>query len=131
MLAKRNKNMFMSFRGIPRNNKIIKQEIVLNVHRGLARLKNDDQNEDSATKIARQLGDLAIEEMTSIDYYKDIRSNYRTHEYQMHDIVYIKKVWKAICGNAHLFKDKVFQSKNIFSFFSLYFMSFDVRCIFY
>lgn len=100
--------MLLSFRGIPRDFKIIKEEIILDVHRGLDRLKNDEQNEDSTTKIARQLSDLAIEEMTSIDFSKDIRSNYRTHEDRLRDIVYTKKLWKAICGNAHLFKDKVF-----------------------
>lgn len=128
MLAKINESMFLSFRGIPRDFKIIKKEIILDVHRGLARLKNDEQNEDSTTKIARQLSDLAIEEMTSIDFSKDIRSNYRTHEDQMRDIVYIKKMWKAICGNAHLFKDKVLQTK--ITFFHLRF-PFNVRCTFF
>lgn len=108
MLAKR-KNMFMSFRGYndPEDIEKVSENIDLNVHRGLARLKCEKQREESTTKITGQLSDVAIEEMTSIDISKDVRSHYRTHEWRMRDVIYTKKVWKAICGNAHLFKDKV------------------------
>lgn len=115
MLAKMKKNMFMSFRDDPRDIQTISDEIELNVRRGLDRLKRDTQREDSTMNITRQLSDLAIEEMTSIDFCKDIRSHYRTHEYRLRDVIYTKKCWDAICGNSHLFKDKVFE-KLIFFF---------------
>lgn len=109
MLAKREKNMFMSFRGYsdPDDIQCVSEAIKLNVRRGLMRLKSDKQKKASTTLIASQLSDLAIDDLTSIDIAKDFRSHYRTHELRMRDIIYTKKVWKAICGNAHLFKDKV------------------------
>lgn len=47
--------------------KLIKKEILLNVYRRFARLKNGEQNEFSTTKIARLLNTLIIDEMTSLD----------------------------------------------------------------
>lgn len=109
MLAKRKKNMFMSFRGFsdPDDIQCVSEGIKLNVRRGLARLKSDKESEASPEPIASQLSDLAIDDLTSIDIAKDFRSHYRAHERRLRDTIYTKKVWKAICGNAHLFKDKV------------------------
>lgn len=109
MLAKRKKNMFMSFRGEPRD---IQTELHLNVRRGLANLANNNKDEeDGIASIPRQLNDLTIEDMTSIDISNDLRAYFRTHERSMRDIILAKKWWKAICCNANLFKGKVFQMK--------------------
>lgn len=116
MLAKRKKNMFMSSRGCsdPGDSQCVSDEIKLNVRRGLARLKSDKPGEAGTAQIASQLSDLAIDDLTSIDIAKDFRSHYRTHERRMRDIIYTKKLWKAICGNAHLFKDKVWVVFRVF-----------------
>lgn len=107
MLAKEKKNMFMSFRDQRRS---VFDEIKVNVRCGLARLKSDnDIPEENTAKISRQLNDMAIEDKTSIDFYKDLRSHYQTHEWRLRNVVYMKKCWKAICCNSFLFKDKVHQ----------------------
>lgn len=113
MIARKKKNMFMSFRGEPRDLQTATNEIRLNVRRGLAHLKCDKQNDDeSAVEMTRELNNLSIDNLTSIDISKDQRSDYRTFELQMRDAIYTRKCWKAICCNAHLFKDKVRQTKN-------------------
>lgn len=97
----------MSFRGEPSD---IQTELRLNVRRGLANLgnNNNEDKEDGIASIRRQLNDLTIENMTSIDIGDDFRAYYRTHERPTRDIILAKKWWKAICCNANLFKDKVF-----------------------
>lgn len=108
MLARQRRNMFISFRNEPRDLQSIREEIALNVRRGLAQLNsnNDTDNADTET-ISMQLNELKIEEMTSKDFYKDLRAHYRSHEWRIRDVIYTKKCWQAICCNAHLFKDKV------------------------
>lgn len=96
----------MSFRDVPRDIQTICDEIALNVRRGLAKLDGDDANLN-ISNITRQLSDVTIENMTSMDISKDPRSHYRMHEGKLRDIIFVKKYWQAICGNANLFKDKV------------------------
>lgn len=112
MLAKQKKNMFISFRNDPRDMESIRQEIRLNMRRGLARLQCNSKTKNSNEPISASFSELAIEDLTSKDIYKDMRSHYRAHEWKMRDIIYMKKWWKAICGNSHLFKDKV-SKKNL------------------
>lgn len=107
MIARKKNNMFMSFRNEPRDLQSVSDEIRLNVRRGLARLKCGQNNDKSTVEMTRQLSDMTIENQTSIEICKDLRSHYRTHEWRLRDVIYTRKCWKAICCNAHLFKDKV------------------------
>lgn len=101
----------MSCRYNPRDLQSVFEEIQLNVRRGLKSLRcnSDNKESDNSDEIAGQLNDLAIEDLTSVDFSHDIRLDYRTHEFRIRDIIYMKKLWKAICCNSHLFKDKVRQ----------------------
>lgn len=88
----------------------VSEEIRLNVRRGLKQLECN--RDTKPTEITKQLHDLAVEDMTSADLSVDIRSDYRTFEWRLRDIIYTKKLFKAICCNEHLFKDKVKPFKN-------------------
>lgn len=111
MLAREKKNMFISFRNEPRDLQSIGEEIKLNVRRGLAKLNDNNDTKNDAEHIPLLLNEMKIEDLTSIDIYKDQRAHFRAHEWRMRDVVYTKKCWKAICCNSHLFKDKV--NKNV------------------
>lgn len=118
MLAKQRRNMFISFRNEPRDMQSVREEIALNVRRGLAKLNsNSDTENDDTETISMQLNDLKVEEMTSKDIYKDLRAHYRSHEWQIRDVIFMKKCWTAICCNSHLFKDKVNKPKIKFQTF--------------
>lgn len=111
MLAKKRKNMFVSFRSHydyddPQN---LKHEIKLSVRRGLAAVVADNKNHenDDETMISEQLDNMSIDDMTSIDISNDNRAHYLAHTGILKDYIYTKKCWKAICLNGHLFKDKV------------------------
>ncbi|XP_031637454.1 protein arginine N-methyltransferase 1-like [Contarinia nasturtii] len=99
------KSMFISFRDDPKDKQSIFEEIRLNVRRGLNHLKST--NIPSTQEITKEMNDLAIEEMTSNDLCNDLRAYYRTHECRLRDVVYTKKLFSAICCNAHIFKDKI------------------------
>lgn len=111
MLARKKHSMLLSFRNYPRD---FENELRLNVRRGLEAIaatavadnESDTRNIDGAA-ISKQLENLSIDEMTSSDISKDYRAHFREHNYNLKDIVYTKKWWKAICCNRHLFKDKV------------------------
>lgn len=120
MLAKHKRNMFISFRYDHSRN--LRDEIKLSVRRGLAALQrntdtvatavvaaaaNKDATNIDETMISQQPDNISIDEMTSSDICKDNRAHYLAHVGILKDFIYIRKCWKAICCNSHLFKDKV------------------------
>lgn len=108
MSSDKKKNMFMSFRDMPRDMTSVAEEVSLNVRRGLAKLERENGNgNENTANLPDQPNDFTIEDMTSIDICNDSRAHYRSHEWKIRDIIYMKKCWKAICCNANLFKDKV------------------------
>lgn len=110
MLSKKKKDMHLSYRNEPRDIFSLQNEVHVNVRRELAKLKCNNGNVDTESMEQRtqELSDVSIENMTSIDIFNDSRTHFRSHEGQIRDIIYIKKCWKAICCNRHLFKNKVY-----------------------
>lgn len=67
------------------------------------------QFEDSLS-IGEQIShanDIPIDEFTTRDFYIELDSYYRLHEQLLRDREYVASWHSAICGNPHLFKDKV------------------------
>lgn len=50
---------------------------------------------------------IQYEDLTSQEIYDDLHTHYSTHKNMLMDYEYISIFWEAICGNKHLFKDKV------------------------
>lgn len=85
----------------------------LNVHRKLHRLAIDSTSEESQNRkeetetCSTSQYEIKIENITSVDLSKDYALHFRYHKRILSDVVYIEGFWDAICGNEHLFKDKV------------------------
>lgn len=94
----------------------IKKLVHLSVREYCDKAKNDNENSESL-QLNSEFDGLRIEDMTTGDYVNDLRSHHRYHKQMLEDSVYIHTFWEAICGNPHLFKDKVSKTHRVIQIF--------------
>lgn len=94
----------------------IERLVHLSVRKYFDKEKSDNANSESI-QLNNEFNGLRIEDMTTGDYVNDLRSHYRYHKQMLEDSVYIHTFWEAICGNPHLFKDKVSKTHQVIQIF--------------